>query len=920
MDLRGVFLKSLVFLASVLAGTRGQNYQMTFSILEEREKDTYVGNVSNNPQFIADIPTEEFGYIRFGFLKQTYVQTLLTLQEMSGVITTAVVIDRESRNICFSGNECQLAFSVAVRSARPQSSFFAIIDVALAIEDLNDNAPLFPHDILNLEISESATAGTSFHIESAVDLDAGLNSVQSYEIQQQDGDFSLDVIKKLDGSFTVKLVVNSQLDRETKDKYRVIIVATDGGKPRKFGALAVNVTVTDINDNAPIFVEKSYNITVRENVTLEATVLQLTAHDKDIGENGRVTYRFAKNQLDARNVNELFRITPDQGELKLKNRLMYSSDSRPYTIIAEAVDNGVQPQTTQIIIRVHILDVGNNRPIIEVNLIGKENSRIVNLSESATPETFVAHINVIDKDNGDNGIVECEISDAKFELQSMNGKGFKVVVKGELNREAQDLHHIQISCHDFGSPQLSASSSFLVSLSDENDCAPVFTQPIFTGSIPENSADFRPFVQIIAFDEDLGNNSVVRYFIDRESTDLKFWIDEVDGSLRADQMFDRETTPVVMFNVIARDLGSTSLSNKATVKLTITDRNDNTPAIKDPVEFSIKENMQSGSFVGMLRASDADIGDNARVVLIVEPELEYSIPFVVFPDGKIQANRELDREKQSVYKFNVVAMDQGSPRLSSSALITVRVNDTNDNAPELKFPKGKNNTAVVYSDVKPGHKVTQIFAEDHDDGANKIVTYDITGGNTEGLFVIDTQDGTIYLKKRLEVVHNKTYHLTIAVRDGGYPQHTTESDLNIVLVRASNSTHEEESSSNKMIVVIVVVLTVVLSVIMIITICFLRRFDHRSKARRNLDIVAPDEKYPKCYMDSRVDYLNRSPGSHDHLTLTYDPMSPVSCPKKKEVSFDIDDHMEHADLRDQHNTTMSTFSVPESEKVRLMRK
>lgn len=915
MDVCSACLVPILVIACILAGIRAQNYQMTFTILEERSKDTYIGNVTNNPQFIADIPAEEFGYIRFGFLKQTYVQTILTLHEMTGVITTAVVIDRESRNICQSQVVCELSFNVAVRSARPQSSFFAIIAVTLVIEDINDNAPLFPHDILSLEISESATAGTSFHIESAVDPDAGINSVQSYEIRQQDGDFSLNVIKKLDGSFTVKLIVNSQLDRETKDSYRVVIVASDGGNPKKFGALAVNISVTDINDNAPVFVEKSYNITVRENITVDSTVLQLSATDKDIGENGRVTFRFAKNQLDAQ-VNDLFRLTPDLGELKLKSRLVYSSD-RSYRIIAEAVDNGAQPQATQVIITVHVIDVGNNRPIVEVNLIGKENSRIVNLSESASPGTFVAHINVIDMDKGDNGIVDCQISDNKFDLQSMSGKGFKVVVKGELDRESQDLHHIQISCHDYGTPQLSASSSFLVSLSDENDCAPIFTHEIFTGTIPENSEDFRPFVQIIAFDEDYGNNSVVRYFIDRESTDLKFLIDELDGTLRADQTFDREAMPVIMFKVIARDLGSPSLSNKATVKLTISDMNDNAPDIKDPVVFSIIENEQSGSFVGVLRATDADAeGVNSRVMFLIDPVMESTVPFVVFPDGKIQTNRELDREAQNIYKFNVLAVDQGTPRLSSSALVTVLVNDSNDNEPRLTFPKEKNNTAVIYSDVKPGHKVAQIFAEDLDDGLNAIMTYDIIKGNTEGLFVIDTQSGGIYLNKQVDIIHNKTFHLTIAVRDG-LPKHTVESDLYIVMVKAVNSTQEEDSSSNKTIVVIVVVLTVVLSVIMIITICFLRRFDHRSKARRNLDIVAPDEKYPKCYMDSTSRYMDSSLGSNDHLTLTYDPMSP-GCPKKKEVSFDIDDHLDHSDLRDQHNTTMSTFSVPECEKVRLI--
>lgn len=893
--------------------TAGQNYQVTFTILEERSKDTYIGNIYN----ISSIPTEELGYVRFGFLKQTYVQTLLTLQETTGVITTAVKIDRESQNICQSHTVCNLTFDVAVRSARPQSSYFAIITVSLVIEDINDNAPLFPRDILNLEVSESATVGTSFHIESAVDPDAGVNSVQMYNITQQDGDFSLDVIKKLDGSFTVKLLLNSQLDRETKDKYRVVIVATDGGDPKKFGMLTVNISVTDINDNPPIFDQTAYNITVRENVTRDTTVLRLSASDKDIGENGRVTYRFSENQLDPK-VKTLFKIIADTGELKLVENLVYSTDS-PYTIIAEAVDNGPQPQASQVFVTVHVIDVGNNRPVIEVNLMGRENSKVVNLSESASPGTFVAFVNVIDKDTGNNGLLECNISDTKFKLQSM-GTGYKVVVSGELDREYQHQHQIEILCHDFGTPQLSASSSFLVSLTDENDCAPIFTQPVFTASIPENHNQFRTFVKVIAFDNDTGNNGKIRYSIDSRSTDYLFWIDEVDGSLRANQMFDRERTPLIEFKVIARDMGTPSLSSTATVRLTITDVNDNAPLIQDPQHFSIAENQKSGSFVGMLRATDSDAGDNAKVMFLVQPEIEFSVPFVVFPDGKIQTNRELDHEVQSEYKFGVSVVDQGTPRQTSTALITITVIDENDNPPKLSFPKGSNNTAVVHSGVKPGHKITQIIAEDPDTQSNTVLWYDITSGNAEGVFLIDTKQGWIYLNKKVDLTQNRTFRLTIAVRDSGDPQHTTYSELNIMMVKALNSTHEDESNSNMMIVVIVVALTAVLSVIMIITIIFLRRFDHRSKARRNLDIVAPDDKYPKCYMDNTSRYLDSSLGSPDHLTLTYDPMSPISCPKKKEVSFDIDDHLDPGELHDQHNTTLSTFSVPESEKVRLIAK
>ncbi|XP_052283383.1 protocadherin gamma-B4-like isoform X2 [Dreissena polymorpha] len=907
------FCLVLVAIATLSVAVQGQNFQLMFTIPEERPKETFVGNVFSDQQFVSQVPPEDLNSIRFGFLKQSFIQSLFTIQETSGIIYTATVLDRESRDVCQSQTLCSLSFSIAVRSVRPQSSYFAIITVTIIIEDINDNAPRFPQDVLNLDISESTTVGTSFHIESSIDSDFGNYSVQSYEIGKQDGDFSLDIIKKLDGSFTIKLVLNSPLDREAKDRYNVVIIAWDGGNPRKFGALTVNITVTDVNDNAPVFLQNEYNVTIRENATIGMPVLRISGVDRDTGLNGQISYRLSQNQLDGR-VEQFFTIVPMTGDITLLKKLVY--EERSYRIIAEAIDSGSQPHVTQIIINVHVVNVGNNPPVLEINLLGQENSRIVNISEAASPGTFVAHINVFDSDTGENGRLECEISDRKFELQSMSARGFKVVVKGALDRESQDLHQILVSCHDFGKPPLSASSSFLVSVDDINDCAPVFTQPVYTGTIPENHKDFRTFVQIIAFDEDLGKGGDVRYYIDQESTDKKFWIDEMDGNLRADQEFDRETDQIVVFKIIARDLGLPSLSNKAIVKLTISDKNDNAPVIMQPTTFSIMENKNSDSFVGALLAEDADDGENARTMFLIQPEFEFNVPFVVFPDGKIKTNRQLDRELQSKYEFGVVVFDQGTPRLKSSASVTVIVNDSNDNAPIIKFPVTKNNTAIVYSDVNPGHKVTQIYADDSDDAYNGIVSYDITSGNSEDLFVIDNKLGGIYITRKVSVSQNKTYQLKIAVKDGGTPQHKTECDLNIVLVKSVNSSStENDQDSNTMIVVVVVSLTAVLSVVLIIVICFLRRFDHRSKAHRNLDVVAPDDKYPKCYMDNPSRYLGNGQDSLDHLTLTYDPiMSPVVCSKKKEVSFDIDDSTERTDLRDHHNTTMSTFSMPESEK------
>ena len=896
-----------------------QNYNVTFEIEEEKPMGTLVGNLSSAFRFLSEIPHEEWGYVQFGFLTQSYVQSLLRLNTKTGILTTDAIIDRESKNICQSQSSCRLTFDVAVRSSRPQSSFFAIISVTLTIIDVNDNAPVFPTDVLDLNISESAPAKTGFLIDSASDLDTGNFSVQSYEIGKQDGDFDLEVVRKLDGSFTVKLIVNSQLDREVKDKYSVVIIAMDGGMPKQFGAVSVNITVTDINDNGPEFTETSYNVTVRENVTVGSTILTLKAVDLDTGKNSEIIYRFSPHQLDTR-VNDLFSIAPKTGDLMVKNKLTYESGTF-YKIIVEASDKGDQPQVTQVIVTIHVLDVGNNSPTVEINLLSPGNSRIVNISESASIGTFVAHVNVKDKDMGENGEVSCIISDLSFELLSMTGKGYKVVIKKTLDREIQDLHSVFISCNDKGSPSLSASSSFLVSVSDENDFTPTFIKPVFKGSVPENKRELRTFMRVEAFDDDTNSNGEIRYSIDPGSTPYKFWINERSGYIRPDQIFDREVTPEVSFTVLAVDKGSPSLTGSVRVEVTITDYNDNSPSILEPTEFSVMENKNTNTVVGTLNATDADEGENAKIMFVIKPEYETLVPFVVYPDGVIKTNRQLDRERQSRYDFVVVVFDQGSPRLSSSANITVFVTDDNDHTPEIKFPADGNSSVTIYSDIKPGQKVVQILAEDLDTDNNGISGYAIISGNEENVFVVDSKQGGIYLSKAVNVKQNRSFHLVISVYDGGNPSLSVNKRLRII-VKEANITDltldQGETGSNVVIVVVVMVVTLVLSVFMVMVICFLRKFDGRNKTKSKCNgnmIVAADEKYPACFLDSQSRYLDNSTASNNSTDLlTYDPL--CSLPKKKEVSFDLDETYERQ-RNDLHNSTMSTFTGQDIEQVAL---
>jgi len=100
--------------------------------------------------------------------------------------------------------------------------------------------------------------------------------------------------RKLDGSTDVQLILTRALDRETRDLYKVKVVAWDGGSPPRSGTVEVKVIVTDANDNGPVFEYSSYEVTVAENIDVGTKVAKVTAFDADAGINAEVSTVFGR--------------------------------------------------------------------------------------------------------------------------------------------------------------------------------------------------------------------------------------------------------------------------------------------------------------------------------------------------------------------------------------------------------------------------------------------------------------------------------------------------------------------------------------------------------------------------------------------------------------------------------------------------
>ncbi|POI26717.1 hypothetical protein CIB84_009534, partial [Bambusicola thoracicus] len=156
----------------------------------------------------------------------------------------------------------------------------------------------------------------------------------------------------------------ADLDRETQDRYEVVIRATDmaGQLGGLSGSTTVTIVVTDVNDNPPRFPQKMYQFSIIETAPVGTAIGRVKAEDSDVGENTDMTYQMK----DEEGV-EMFKVTTDsntqEAVITVQKPLDYES-KKVHTVVVEALNKFVDPRFVdlgtfrdQTIVRVSVLDV-----------------------------------------------------------------------------------------------------------------------------------------------------------------------------------------------------------------------------------------------------------------------------------------------------------------------------------------------------------------------------------------------------------------------------------------------------------------------------------------------------------------------------------------------------------------------------------
>ncbi|KAM3864775.1 protocadherin-23 [Diretmus argenteus] len=751
-------------LSLLWAPSLGQVTNLTLSVEEGLPAGTVVGDIG------AGLSRPSTGFF-ISESRDSYVFKDLEIDADTGIISTAVILDRESRE--------KYEFAAATLTGD-------MIKVTIVVKDVNDHSPVFSSDKVDLEISELSPPGTRFQLEGAEDQDEGEFGTQGYRITESEmGDlFQVELRNGSTNPFNLDLILINKLDREVRDSYSLSVEAFDGGIPARVGKLHVNIRVLDENDNPPMFNQTEYHAFLSEDALVMSAVCQVHATDLDLSDNGRITYEINRRQSDS---NEIFSINDTTGVIYLSKPLDLEAQAF-HELIISARDNGAQPEYSSTFVGVKVLNINDNSPLISILFLSDTGDAVV--SEAAGIGEYVARISVSDPDLEEERVkVVLQGGDGKFTLKQTDDFLFALCVDGELDREEKDLYDLKVLASDFGSPPLSSEMTFLVKVADTNDCHPLFEKDVYIISVAEDVPQGSSLLRMQAQDaDDEGANSDLSYSILKSNRGNLVDIDPKSGLVTTAAKLDRETVAEVRFLVVAVDGGEPALSSTATVTVVVEDVNDNEPVFQQQLyNVSIPEHAEIGSCFLQVIATDADSPDfgTLRYSLSDGFDKQDKHPlFQINPEtGELCVLQDIDRDTgHTTHDILVKAEDPGG--LSAQTYVHIDVEDLNDNPPVFH---PEQYATSISSHAQPGTEILNVIATDQDSGRFGQVTYQLLPGDLSTLFALDRKTGVLYLTSTLTHLGTATVKLSVTAQDSEGRSSARPVEVTVNVVRSAQA-------------------------------------------------------------------------------------------------------------------------------------
>ncbi|XP_071314113.1 protocadherin-18b isoform X4 [Trachinotus anak] len=684
----------LLLLVVLTLGATGKT--LRYKVYEEQKVGTVIARLKED---VAGVLSKLPSSLTFRFRAMQRGSTpFLSVREEDGEISIGTKIDREK--LCEKNLNCSIEFDVVTLP----TEYLQLFHVEVEVLDINDNSPHFSRAIVPIEISESASVGTRIPLDGASDADVGENSLHTYSLTPNNF-FKIEVKTRTDGAKYAELVVIRELDREVQSSYQLQLTASDNGVPAKSGSTLLKISISDSNDNSPAFDEQAYIISLLENSPLGTLIIDLNATDPDEGTNGKIVYSFSSHVSPK--ILETFKINPENGHITLIKKVDYET-TVSYELDVQAQDLGPNsiPGLCKIVVKV--VDVNDNKPEININLMTPGKEEVAYISEGAPVDTFIALVRVDDSDAGLNGEVVCRLhGHGHFRLQKTYEKNYMILTNISLDREKRSEYSLTVIAEDRGSPSLSTIKHFTVQVLDENDNPPCFEKSHYEVFKSENNSPGAYLMTVVASDPDLGTNGQVTYtiidaLVQGSPIATYVTIDPSNGAIYALRSFDHEDISRIAFTVQARDGGNPALSANTTVLLTVLDENDNPPIIHSPslqnhtAELPVWKYASPGQLITALKVTDRDAGANGEVSCAIVGGNEDGLFVMDARRCELRTNASLEQAPRDVMEIRIEVQDRGTSRMSTGALLRLSLQENMDILPPL-YPTGSSQASMDLS-------------------------------------------------------------------------------------------------------------------------------------------------------------------------------------------------------------------------------
>ena len=683
-------------------------------------------------------------------------------------------------------------------------------NVRISVVRINNVAPSI--NVRHLpQVIEHAHAHI-YAIMTVTDSDKGSSGeIRSVEIVDGDPDRVFSISRGTNEN-EYNLIVLKLLDRELSPAgFNLTVRATDAGSPSRSTEISLPVSIADINDHFPVFLQEQYEVTVNEEAPPRTPVVRVTASDTDQGVNAIVSFR-----LLAGNHDKKFQINPQTGRIYTTGWLDAESKAY-YSLTVGAIDqasSSVQKQSSAKVI-IRVLDANDNAP----DFIATD--ELVTIDENEPAGSYVTRISASDIDSSENGFLSYSITNMNqvpFTIDPFDGViRTSKVLDFEGDRRA---YTIKVRASDWGQPfKRERETTILVKVNDVNDNRPQFLGTECSGWLLSTTPIGSRVMTLKAVDLDA--NSVVSFKMAHQSDRRSCWsLDGKSGdiSLNCDlrsSILKSSRSKTVVLNVTATDGRYVSDVNSITFTVVDTQYNENvnlfrgqqvkckenreilseylnreinshnentTPSVPyghmtqieginahapeffnaEVISLDVSEGVEIGSILHKVEANDKDFGYDGRVVYSIMSGDEDSAFEVNMITGDLIVSASLDREKSAQYVLNITAYDLGYPHRSASKNISIKVLDVNDNAPQFTRPSY---SLHLPENTRNGTSVAHLIATDADEGENALVSYELLTKVKE--FHLDSVNGILYVMSDLDRERISEYELKVRAWDHG---------------------------------------------------------------------------------------------------------------------------------------------------------